>query len=128
MNGVSSSSGTSTVRRPVNDGAGRSSASQSVRNGLAFAAAYVASVRARRPAYCSTNRAWSARFSASNAGRWSALSSLETTSITRDASATWTVVPGYAGAILTAVCWRDVVAPPMSSGNCRPRCVISVAT
>ena len=32
----------------------------------------------------------------------------------------------YAGAIRTAVCWRDVVAPPISSGSLSPRRCISV--
>ncbi len=34
----------------------------------------------------------------------------------------------YCGAMRTAVCWRDVVAPPMSSGSDRPRRSISCAT
>ena len=34
----------------------------------------------------------------------------------------------YSGAILTAVCWRDVVAPPISSGSSSPRRSISRAT
>ena len=34
----------------------------------------------------------------------------------------------YSGAIRTAVCWRDVVAPPTSSGSCSPRRSISFAT
>ena len=38
------------------------------------------------------------------------------------------VVPSYAGATRTAVCWREVVAPPMSSGSFSPRRCISVAT
>ena len=116
MYGVSSSSAGSTRRRPVNEGTGRSAASQSVRNGLARASAYVASFRSPRRENCSRSRAWSARFPASNAARRSGFSRPETTSTTREASATWTVLPSNAGAIRTAVCWRDVVAPPMSSG------------
>ena len=34
----------------------------------------------------------------------------------------------YAGAIRTAVCWREVVAPPISSGSSSPRRSISFAT
>ena len=58
----------------------------------------------------------------------SSLSRLETTSTTRDASSTWTVVPLYSGAIFTAVCCRLVVAPPMSSGMRCARRSISFAT
>ena len=46
----------------------------------------------------------------------------------RDASMTWTTGPEYAGAILTAVWVRDVVAPPMSSGIVKPWRSISDAT
>jgi len=50
-------------------------------------------------------------------------SSAETTVTERDASSTWmtgcsTVL--YCGAILTAVCMREVVAPPISRGSFRP--------
>jgi hypothetical protein len=38
------------------------------------------------------------------------------------------VLEAYSGAIRTAVCWRDVVAPPMSSGSLSPRRCISCAT
>ena len=52
----------------------------------------------------------------------------ETTSTTRLASSTCTVSCEYAGAIRTAVCCRDVVAPPISSGRSSPRRSISSAT
>src|SRR5207237_796380 len=74
------------------------------------------------------SRCCRSRFSRSNAGRRSSLSRLDTTSTTRDASSTWTVVRSYSGAIFTAVCWRLVVAPPMRSGTRMPRRVISFAT
>src|SRR4029450_3209015 len=47
---------------------------------------------------------------------------------TRDASTTWTTGWPYSGAIRTAVCCREVVAPPISSGRSRPRRSISLAT
>ena len=47
----------------------------------------------------------------------SSLSRLDTTSTTRDASSTCTVVRPYSGATFTAVCCGLVVAPPMSSGS-----------
>ena len=48
--------------------------------------------------------------------------------MTRLASSTCTVSCEYAGAIRTAVCWREVVAPPISSGTSSPRRSISSAT
>ena len=53
---------------------------------------------------------------------------LATTSTTREASSTCTVGGVYSGAILTAVCCRLVVAPPMSSGSVILRRSISRAT
>ncbi len=47
---------------------------------------------------------------------------------TREASSTWTVGCEYAGAIRTAVCCFEVVAPPISSGSSSPRRSISRAT
>ena len=46
---------------------------------------------------------------------------------TREASMTCRVLRSYWGAILTAVCWRLVVAPPISSGSfiCR-RCIYAL--
>ena len=52
----------------------------------------------------------------------------ETTPTTREASSTCTVGCEYAGAIRTAVCCFDVVAPPISSGRSSPRRSISRAT
>ena len=68
------------------------------------------------------------RFAWTNAGCSVSLSSFDTTSTTRDASSTWTVALLYSGAIFTAVCWRLVVAPPMSSGRLSCRRSISLAT
>ena len=47
---------------------------------------------------------------------------------TREASSTCTTGRENAGAIFTAVCWREVVAPPISSGSVIPRRSISLAT
>ena len=46
----------------------------------------------------------------------------------RDASFTQTTAPSYRGSTLTAVCARDVVAPPISSGIVKPWRCISAAT
>ena len=55
---------------------------------------------------------------ASSAARCAGSSRRETTSTALDASSTCTTGwPLYSGAIFTAVCWRLVVAPPMSSGS-----------
>ncbi len=45
----------------------------------------------------------------------------------REASFTHTTGPSYFGSTLTAVCARDVVAPPTSSGMSSPSRCISVA-
>ena len=60
------------------------------------------------------------RLSTSSTTRRSASSRSETTPTTREASSTCTVGRLYSGAIRTAVCWRDVVAPPIRSGRCEP--------
>ena len=41
----------------------------------------------------------------------------ETTPTAREASRTCTTGSSYCGAIFTAVCWREVVAPPISNGT-----------
>ena len=56
------------------------------------------------------------------------LSRLDTTSTARDASSTCTTGWLNSGAIFTDVCWRLVVAPPISSGIVKPRRSISRAT
>ena len=62
------------------------------------------------------------------APRRSASSRSATTPTTRDASRTCTVGWPYSGAIRTAVCCFEVVAPPIRSGRSRPRRSISFAT
>ena len=86
-----------------------------------------AAVRGARCAARATDpgaRGWRARTRAAA----SSLSRLETTSTTRDASSTWTVVWPYSGATFTAVCCLLVVAPPMRSGRRMCRRSISLAT
>ncbi len=51
-----------------------------------------------------------------------------TTTTLFDASNTCTVGCVYFGAILTAVCCLEVVAPPISSGMLKPTRCISLAT
>ena len=65
--------------------------------------------------------------SARSFGRWSAESSAATTGTEREASFTQTTGPWYFLSTLTAVCAREVVAPPMSSGMSRPWRSISEA-
>ena len=52
--------------------------------------------------------------------RRSGESSAATTGTDRDASFTQTTGPWYFGSTLTAVCARDVVAPPTSNGMSKP--------
>jgi hypothetical protein len=59
--------------------------------------------------------------------RRSAESSVDATGTERDASFTHTTGPWYFGSTLTAVCAREVVAPPTSSGIVKPWRSISVA-
>ena len=55
--------------------------------------------------------------------RWSALSRADAVGTDRDASLTQTTGP-CTGSTLTAVCAREVVAPPMRSGISKPwRCI-----
>ena len=116
----------STRRRPVNSGTGRSS--NETRCRFSRACANGSSGLRSFSAWRSRSRSWSARFSASSRTRRSGSSRSETTPTTREASRTWTTGCEYAGAIRTAVCWRDVVAPPISSGRSIPRRSISRAT
>src|SRR3546814_12460836 len=55
-------------------------------------------------------------------------SSAAATGTERDASFTQITGPWYARSIFTAVCARDVVAPPISSGSSKPLRSISLAT
>ena len=61
-------------------------------------------------------------------GRASWESSCETTGTEREASFTHTTGAWYFSSTLTAVCARDVVAPPISSGISKPWRSISDAT
>ena len=63
-----------------------------------------------------------------NGPRWSSDSSWLTTGTEREASFTHTTGPWYCPSTLTAVCARDVVAPPSSSGISKPWRSISAAT
>ena len=71
---------------------------------------------------------WSTRLERSSSSRRVGSSSWPTTPATREASSTWIVGLVYSGATRTAVCWREVVAPPTSSGSSIPRRSISLAT
>ena len=84
--------------------------------------------RSVRPACCSRSRTCAARLAASNAGRCSALSRLATTSTTREASGTCTVVCENAGAIRTAVCCGLVVAKEMERRGLKTPLLIGGAT
>ncbi len=101
---------------------------QSIFRPLASAVSYDSSGFSRRALCCSRSFPCSSLFSCANAARRSPLSRLDTTSTTRDASSTCTVVCPNSGAIFTAVCCRLVVAPPMSSGSRILRRSISFAT
>ena len=79
-------------------------------------------------ACCSRSRSCSTRFSSSSSRRRFGSSRRETTSTTRLASSTCTVSLPYSGAIFTAVCCREVVAPPIRSGSSSRRRSISRAT
>ena len=70
---------------------------------------------------------YSERTPAANAARRSTSIRAAATPTARDASATWMTGPWYSGSILTAVCVREVVAPPMSSGSSKPWRSISPA-
>ena len=105
-----------------------SSALQTI--GVLFARASVSgssTFRERSPC-CSRNFSCSVRFSSSSAARRSRSSSPPTTPTTRDASSTYNVGDEYSGAMRTAVCWREVVAPPIRRGSSIPRRSISFAT
>ena len=65
--------------------------------------------------------------SASSLPRWSSESSAAATGTDREASLTQITGPLYRGVTLTAVCARDVVAPPISSGISKPWRCISLA-
>ena len=69
----------------------------------------------------------SAVTSAISLSRRSADSSAEATGTEREASFTQTTGPWYFPSTLTAVCARDVVAPPTSSGMSKPWRSISEA-
>ena len=112
----------------MNSGAARSSACQLIGVRRSRAARIGSSGRRSRSAWSARRRSCSTRFSASSAARRSGSSSDPTTPITREASRTWTVGCVYSGAMRTAVCCRDVVAPPTRSGSCIPRRSISLAT
>jgi hypothetical protein len=56
------------------------------------------------------------------------LISFSTTPAAREASSTWTTAPEYLGAIFTAVCRAEVVAPPIRSGTESFSCSNSWAT
>ena len=107
-----------TARRsaaPVNAGVARSS--NATRSRFARASSIGSSGLRSRSACCSRSSSCAARFSASSVARRVGSSSAETTPTTRDASSTCTTGCEYSGAIFTAVCWRDVVAPPIRSGS-----------
>ena len=119
------SSAGSTNRTPVNSGV--ASSSKATPSRFSCASASLSIGLRSRSACCSRNRSWASRFSASSCGRRTGSSKAETTPTTRDASRTCTTGCEYSGAILTAVCCRDVVAPPISSGSDSPRRSISCA-
>ena len=117
----------STSRAPVNGGVGRSSnahrdavRARRLERQQRLARPSPRAARAAAPAARgSRRRARARRFGSSRR---------ETTSTTRLASSTCTVSLPYSGAIFTAVCWREVVAPPISSGSSSRRRSISRAT
>ena len=82
-----------------------------------------ACLRAKR----SRKTACSVRFASKNVDD-SVETRLVATGTARLASRTCTTPPEYFGAIFTAVCFRLVVAPPISSGIFNPRSSINSAT
>ena len=127
MYGTSSASSGSTIRVPVNGGAGRSSKLDLLAVGARLGE------RQQRPAQLlgvllAQPRLELAVLAVDASARRVGSRRPETTSTTRLASSTCTVSCEYAGAIFTAVCWREVVAPPIRSGTAMPRRSISAAT
>jgi hypothetical protein len=80
-----------------------------------------------RAACRSRSVSYSVSVSASSFGRCSSDSSAATTGTDREASFTQMTGPWYFRSTLTAVCAREVVAPPMSSGRSKPWRSISEA-
>ena len=111
----------STRRTPVNAGAGRLGERDAVPVRRAPARAAAAACRSlllvlARAAAPELGAVLGVERARARAGS----SRSETTPTTREASSTCTTGCAYAGAICTAVCWRDVVAPPISSGSVEP--------
>ena len=117
MYGRSSASEGSTIRVPVKAGAARSSSCQAIGVRRSRAARRGSNGRRSRSACSPRRRSCSTLFSRSSVSRRPGSSSEPTTPMTREASSTCIVGGVYSGAILTAVCWRDVVAPPIRSGS-----------
>ena len=116
----------STVRVPVNGGSGRSSARHSTGVRFARAASSGEERLARLLAVELAQPLLVGRASPRRGRRAArARAALETTPTTREASSTCSVGCEYAGAIRTAVCCFDVVAPPIRSGRSSPRRSIS---
>ena len=127
MNGRSSASDGSTDAR-AGERRARTARRRRAARGSRAPRASGSSGRRSFSACCSRSRSCSSRLSASSVPRRTGSSRSETTPTTREASSTCTVSRPYAGAIRTAVCWRDVVAPPIRSGSSSPRRSISLAT
>ena len=75
-----------------------------------------------------TSLSYSAFMFCRKVGFCSGLNKLPATVTLRLASSTCTTPSSYCGAIFTAVCIRDVVAPPIINGRVMPRRFISCAT
>src|SRR5436190_1497839 len=117
---------TSNSRAPMNNGTG--SFPNGTRSRFSRACSIGSNGLRSFSSCCVRSRSCSSSFSLASARRRCGSSRSDTTPTTREASSTCTVGREYAGAIRTAVCCFEVVAPPISSGRSSPRRSISFAT